>query len=217
MARPRNYETHTVLVAAKEAFWSGGYQPTGIEDLERATGLGRSSLYLAFGTKHALFDAALAEYEESFLTPLLAAVEGPGAGLREAAGLFTTLSAMFRDPGSRRGCLAVNSIAELAGRDPAFTPKAARLAGRYRLAFSNALRGAARQGDMDRRLVAGRANLLAASVLGAWVAVRADPAAAVADCRAIAREIASWSASRPSRREPGTAAAGRGRRPGGVG
>src|SRR5437016_1101317 len=119
VARPRTYETHAVLVAAKEAFWSGGYQPTSIEDLEGVTGLGRSSLYVAFGTKQALFDAALAEYEESFLTPLLATVEATDAGLREAAGFFTALAVVFGDPGSRRGCLAVNSIAELAGREPA--------------------------------------------------------------------------------------------------
>jgi len=203
VARPRTYETHAVLVAAKEAFWSGGYQPTSIEDLEGVTGLGRSSLYVAFGTKQALFDAALAEYEESFLTPLLATVEATDAGLREAAGFFTALAAMFRDAGSRRGCLAVNSIAELAGRDPVFTPTAVRLANRYRLAFRNALGGAARRGEMDRRLVARRVKLLAAGALGAWLAVRADPAAAAADCRAIAREIASWSTSVPAGRKPG--------------
>ena len=192
MARPRSYERQAVIIAAEQAFWTGGFLATGIDDLEKATGLGRSSLYLAFGSKQALFQAAIAQYEDGFLTPLLAGVEAPGAGLGEAARLFTDLAAFFRDPASRRGCLAINSITELAQRDAEFTPVAVRLAMRYQTAFSNALRGAVAQGDMDRRLVDRRTKLLASSANGVWVVVRADPEAAAAACRAIAREITSW-------------------------
>jgi AcrR family transcriptional regulator len=182
-----------VIAAAEQAFWRGGFLATGIDELEGATGLGRSSLYLAFGSKQALFQAAIAEYEEGFLGPLLAKVEAPGAGLREASRFFADLAVAFRDPGARRGCLVVNSITELAHRDPEFTPLAARLATRYHTAFTNALRGAVTKGDMERRLLDRRVKLLASSAHGVWVDVRANPEAAAAACRAIAREIASWS------------------------
>jgi len=45
-------------VAAVAVFWSKGYRDTAIADLERATGLNRSSLYTAFGTKQAIFSLA---------------------------------------------------------------------------------------------------------------------------------------------------------------
>ena len=192
MARPKTYERQAVIIAAEQAFWTGGFLATGIDDLEGATGLGRSSLYLAFGSKQALFQAAIAEYEEGFLGPLLAPVEAPGAGLREAARFFADLAMAFRNPETQRGCLVVNSITELAQRDAEFTPVAVRLATRYHTAFSNALRGAVAQGDMDRRLLDRRVKLLASSAHGVWVDVRANPQAAAAACRAIAREIASW-------------------------
>jgi TetR/AcrR family transcriptional repressor of nem operon len=193
MARPKSYERRAVIVAAEQAFWTGGFLATGIDDLEAATGLGRSSLYLAFGSKQGLFQEAVAEYEDGFLTPLLAGVEAPGAGLGQAARFFADLATFFRDPASRRGCLAINSITELAHRNAKFTPVAKRLATRYHTAFSHALRGAVAEGDMDRGLLDRRAKLLASSAQGVWVAVRADPEAAAATCRAIAREIASWS------------------------
>jgi TetR/AcrR family transcriptional repressor of nem operon len=196
VARPKSYERKAVIVAAQQAFWTGGFLATGIDDLEQATGLGRSSLYLAFGSKQALFQAAVAEYEDGFMTRMLAGVEAPGAGLGEAAGFFADLAAFFRDPASRRGCLMVNSITELAHRDAEFTPVAIRLATRYHTAFSHVLRGAVTQGDMDRGLLDRRAKLLAASAHGVWVLARADPEVAAATCRAIAREIASWSRKR---------------------
>jgi len=193
VARPRSYERQAVIAAAQQAFWKSGFLATGIDDLEGATGLGRSSLYLAFGSKQALFEAAIAEYEEGFLGPLLAGVEAPGAGLREASRFFADLAVAFRDPDTQRGCLIVNSITELAQRNAEFTPMATRLATRYHTAFSNALRGAVAQGAMDRRLLDRRVKLLASSAHGVWVRVRVDPQAAAAACRAIAREIDSWS------------------------
>jgi AcrR family transcriptional regulator len=193
--RPRSYQEDEVVDAAKKVFWARGFDGTAIGDLEEATGLSRSSLYLAFETKRAMFDAALAEYLDTFVEPLLGSVEAPGAGLREAARFFARLAGLFRDPDAQRGCLMVNSIAELAGRDPTFSPVAAHFADRVRAAFSNALERAASEGAMDRRQAARRAELLAATTLGVWVAVRADPDAAVATCRAIAAEIRSWALS----------------------
>jgi TetR/AcrR family transcriptional regulator, transcriptional repressor for nem operon len=192
VARPKSYERQAVIIAAEQAFWTSGFLATGIDDLEQATGLGRSSLYLAFGSKQGLFQAALTEYEGGFLSRMLAGVEAPGAGLGEAARFFADLAAFFRDPASRRGCLMVNSITELAHRDAEFTPVATRLATRYHTAFSHALRGAVAQGDMDRGLLDRRAKLLASTAHGVWVLARADPEVAGATCRAIAREIASW-------------------------
>src|ERR1700738_5672876 len=105
MGRPRLYEQDAVVATAKEVFWDRGYVGTALGDLEEATGLSRSSLYLAFGTKKGLFDAAVEEYVESFVEERLHPVEAPGAGLREAAGFFLGLAGFFRDRQTQRGCL----------------------------------------------------------------------------------------------------------------
>jgi TetR/AcrR family transcriptional repressor of nem operon len=194
MAGRRSYSDADVAVAAKQAFWDRGYEATAIDDLQDATGLSRSSLYLAFPTKRAVFDAALAEYVASFVDPRLGAVEAPGAGLREAAAFFKGLADHFSSTDADRGCLLVNSIAELAGRDPSFSPVAAEFTRRVRRAFANALGHAADNGEMSRREVSRRTELLSASWFGVWIAVRSDPAGAAATCKSIAQEITSWKA-----------------------
>jgi AcrR family transcriptional regulator len=205
MARPRSYEEHNVVEAAKQVFWEHGYVGTALGDLEQATGLSRSSLYLAFGTKRALFDAALTEYTSSFIDPLLGPVEAPAAGLREAAGFFLSLATLFDHRLSQRGCFMVNSIAELAPVDPVVRALGAQFANRYRAAFLNALGNAAAHGAFDRRQAKRRAEWLAAGAMGVWAAVRVDHRAASATARAIGTEVRSWGAGNSSR-EPSTLA-----------
>ena len=69
MARPRSFSTDNAVEAAAAVFWSKGYRDTAISDLERATGLNRSSLYSAFATKQAIFGLALQWYLRSLHRP----------------------------------------------------------------------------------------------------------------------------------------------------
>lgn len=64
MARPREFDEDDVLDAALSVFWSKGYEGTSVQDLVDATGLGRASLYGAFGDKQALFARTLARYRD---------------------------------------------------------------------------------------------------------------------------------------------------------
>jgi AcrR family transcriptional regulator len=188
----RSYSDADVAAAAKLVFWERGFQGTAVDDLQEATGLSRSSLYLAFGTKRSLFDAAVEEYSGTFIDPRLRPVEAPEAGLREAAAYFRLLGGYFLRPDAARGCLIVNSSAELAGRDPSFTPVAVAFTERLRAAFANALGHAAADGAMDPKHVARRAAMLTVSALGVWIVVRSDATTAAATCRALAQEITSW-------------------------
>jgi AcrR family transcriptional regulator len=45
-----------------ETFWVKGYANTSLDDIAAATGMNKPSLYAAFGDKHALYLAALAQY-----------------------------------------------------------------------------------------------------------------------------------------------------------
>ena len=62
MARPREFDEDDVLERALATFWEHGYEGTSIDELVAATGLGRASLYGAFGDKEQIFARALERY-----------------------------------------------------------------------------------------------------------------------------------------------------------
>ncbi|KGA18723.1 hypothetical protein GM51_7775 [freshwater metagenome] len=66
MARPKEFEVAEVLLKARAVFAAQGYNGTSIDDLVRATGLMRGSIYQAFGSKRNLFLLQLAEAANDF-------------------------------------------------------------------------------------------------------------------------------------------------------
>ncbi|CAL8975949.1 hypothetical protein CELL_02183 [Cellulomonas sp. T2.31MG-18] len=122
MGRPRTFETAAAVRAARAVFWRDGYELASLPDLEAATGLSRSSIYHAFGSKRGLFDAAVSSYLDEVvrprLRPLTAAQVGPGA----MATYLTGLRAALAQPGSlpsTSGCLLINAAGAPVGRDDA--------------------------------------------------------------------------------------------------
>ncbi|MGK5631407.1 TetR/AcrR family transcriptional regulator [Streptomyces sp. URMC 123] len=121
MARPRTFDEERALDAAMRAFWAKGYEATSTQDLCDATGLGRSSIYNTFTSKHHLFRRALARYIDAMTGAQLELLED---GERSASDRLRAFFAMVidSDAAARRdgrglGCLTVNSVVELAGRD----------------------------------------------------------------------------------------------------
>lgn len=100
------------------AFWAHGYETTSMLDLVSATGLHKGSLYQAFGNKHDLFVKSLRRYLEEMRlekSRLLKEADSP------LAGIYAVLHGMVEisddDDGCPKGCLAVNSLVELAPHD----------------------------------------------------------------------------------------------------
>ncbi len=119
VGRPREFDVDQVLDAAMQAFWAKGYEATTLTDLTNATGLHKGSLYQAFGDKHTLFKEALNRYLADMRrakNELLAAAETPLDGIRAVGhGMLDIADADCDCP---KGCLAVNSLVELAPHDP---------------------------------------------------------------------------------------------------
>ena len=61
MARAREFDEDKALAAVEAVFWRQGYAAS-YADLMTATGLGKGSMYAAFGDKRRLFRQALARY-----------------------------------------------------------------------------------------------------------------------------------------------------------
>ncbi|MFB7368729.1 TetR/AcrR family transcriptional regulator [Streptomyces sp. NPDC056222] len=150
MARPRMFDEARALDAAMHLFWEKGYEATSTQDLCEATGLGRSSIYNTFASKHALFLRALARYTEMTTSGQLALLEdetlSPVDRLKGVMASVVEMEETHRRAGIGIGCLGVNSTVELSGRDP----QAAALLGR----------------DQERRLAALAATIAAGQSVG---------------------------------------------------
>jgi TetR/AcrR family transcriptional repressor of nem operon len=118
MARPRKFDEDAVVGAARDQFWDGGYAATSVDDLTAATGLGKGSLYGAFGDKHALFLRALDDYCVDATGRVLAQLQRPGVSAydRLADHVRAVAGDIASDTG-RRGCMMAKSAAELGAND----------------------------------------------------------------------------------------------------
>jgi TetR/AcrR family transcriptional repressor of nem operon len=118
MGRPRQFQESAVVDDAVQQFWEHGYRGTSITDLMNATGLERGSLYKAFDDKHSLFEAALSVYLRSGRAAMRRILEGEGSPLdRLRDWLNKALEGCAGTGGGPAGCLAVNSMIELAPSD----------------------------------------------------------------------------------------------------
>jgi len=141
MGRLQTFDSITVVQSARDVFWDLGYDGASLADLESATGLNRSSLYHAFGSKRGLFDAAVADYRDTVIRPRLRALQTDGAGRADLLFYFDELrDAVGRLPldSPRRGCLLVNCATGLAAHDE----PAREVVEAYRTELAGALRNA---------------------------------------------------------------------------
>jgi TetR/AcrR family transcriptional regulator, transcriptional repressor for nem operon len=188
MPRPRNRSREEIVAAARDVFWEHGYEGTALSELERRTGVNRSSLYSEFGSKEALFSEVLDLYYEEVTEPLISRLEADPS-IDEIAAFFAGVKrVMLEDEaGDRCGCLLINTIAELSPRDDSAARRGVEFRDRLLRAFQRALESEDGGGSATRR-----ANMLLASTLGVWVAARIDVDDAAERCDEISAEARSW-------------------------
>ncbi len=117
MSRPKSFDEDAVLDQAVQLFWERGYEGTSLADLETRVGLGRQSLYNAFGDKQTLFLKALERYRRVVAEGALAHLNAPGAGLDAIRAFFKAHVESLTAPGPRRACLVANTILERGAQD----------------------------------------------------------------------------------------------------
>jgi TetR/AcrR family transcriptional regulator, transcriptional repressor for nem operon len=120
VARPRKFDERAIVDAVREQFWTTGYAGTTMDELARITGLGKGSLYGAFGTKRELFHRVFDEYCAAIVTASEARLSGDDehAFERLRAHVRAIAASTAADTG-RRGCLLAKAAAELSEHDAA--------------------------------------------------------------------------------------------------
>ncbi|WP_329130192.1 TetR/AcrR family transcriptional regulator [Streptomyces sp. NBC_01476] len=183
MARTREFDTTAAVEAAMAAFRRTGYEGTSIQDLVEATGLGRGSIYGAFGSKEGLYLAALDLYRERFARPLVELLQ-EGAPARELIRevLVGAVDEIVRD-GSRHACLIVGAATERAHLDLDVRDRLRDTARSLEAAFFEVIVRAQESGELPgRRGAADLARFLVTSLQGLRVmgAIEPDRAALTA-------------------------------------
>ncbi|MEO3812429.1 TetR/AcrR family transcriptional regulator [Sphaerisporangium sp. B11E5] len=146
MARPRSFDEKQVLRAVRDHFWDAGYAATSLEDLMRVSGLGKGSLYAAFGDKHRLFLTALRAYADENHAALCDIMD---SAPRAVEALRLLLTAPVADAETaRRGCMLLNTTCELAAADPDVRAEAARTYEKATEMIAGYVARAQREGDI---------------------------------------------------------------------
>jgi AcrR family transcriptional regulator len=151
MPRPRAFDERHVLERAREQFWATGFAGTRMDDIAQATGLGKGSLYGAFGDKAKLFHRVF----DDWCTAVVEVAEGQLGGGPDAealARLSRYVHLMAENTASdteRRGCLLAKGAAELAQHDPTVAARSAETMTALLTLLRTEISAAQRNGDID--------------------------------------------------------------------
>lgn len=104
--RPISFDKDAALEAAMLLFWERGFEGTSMADLSQAMGLNPSSIYAAFGDKHALFSLVVRRYMDSRAQYAVKALEEPTLK-RVIRALFDNTVAFLSTPGHPPTCMTL--------------------------------------------------------------------------------------------------------------
>lgn len=149
MARPRSFDEAAVLRAARDQFWEHGYAGTKVDDLAAATGLGKGSLYGAFGDKHALYLRVYDYYCTESTDGVRRQLEGPDdTAYRRLRDHVHAIAESVVADRERRGCLMAKGAAECAEHDEAVATRTERAFRDLQDYLTACIAGAQRAGDL---------------------------------------------------------------------
>lgn len=150
MARPREFDEGKVLRAAREQFWSTGYAGTSMDAIAAATGLGKGSLYGAFGDKHQLFLRVFDAYCTDITEAVGRNLDGPDdQAFERLCAHMRAVAAKTAADTARRGCLLAKGTAELSEHDADVAARSLRTFDILEESLAVDIQAAQRHGDID--------------------------------------------------------------------
>ena len=147
MARPREFDADAALDSAIGVFREHGFEGSSAEMLVTAMGIGRQSLYGAFGDKWGLYRAAVRRYG---MGECAAHFQALRSGVRAIDGIDAMLRRVVET--ADQPCLGVGSVCEFGVSRPDLAEIHAPLAETLRCAITARVREAQGDGDAASKL-----------------------------------------------------------------
>ena len=152
MPRPRKFNEDTVVESAAGVFAAAGYGGTTMDELSRATGLGKQSIYNSFGGKRDLFLRTLERSTSAQIHRLTVELSsGTSSPLERIRAHLDALAITFTSEGPLDS-LFTKATVELADRDPDVAEAARRAYRRLEDEYAECIEQAKTAGEVDTAL-----------------------------------------------------------------
>ncbi|WP_203835545.1 TetR/AcrR family transcriptional regulator [Winogradskya humida] len=149
MVRPRKFDEESVLTAARDQFWTTGYAGTSMDAIAAATGLGKGSLYGAFGGKRELFHRVFGDHCDEAIQLANRRLSGADEQALERLTAYLMDHAAFSSDPRHRGCLLAKTTAELTEHDEVVSARSLGAFQAVQQAITADLEACQRNGDID--------------------------------------------------------------------
>lgn len=148
--RPSKFDRNELLDAVMALFWQVGYSNLSFNEIAKAVGLTRASLYNAFETKEQLFLESLSRYFLQAPDTVLDRVQ-EGDVVGEALYSVFEASCKIRSTNTTpRGCMAVNCMNELLSQQTPLSQTLENMYEQRRLLLKSLVAMAKRQGELNK-------------------------------------------------------------------
>jgi TetR/AcrR family transcriptional repressor of nem operon len=149
MGRPANFDQTEMLETIQSVFWDNGYSATSLDEIMSSTGLGKGSLYGAYGNKQEMYLLAFTDYCEWAIQDIRERLRGSDEDAIVRLRKYVRTAAKGA-AGSRRGCMLAKATAELAGRFPEVDKVIETTFAALEREILQCVRQAQRAGDIDQ-------------------------------------------------------------------
>ena len=147
--RPRSFDEDQAIDAAMRVFWEKGFEGTTMTDLTDATGLTRSSIHAAFGSKEGLFVRAVERYRSEQMRHIPKALAEPTLP-RAIEALFRGMVNAISIPGNPKGCLSIHGAIACGTDDELVTQVMAKWRRSNENRIKERIQQAQREGELGR-------------------------------------------------------------------
>lgn len=117
MGRPASFNQAEMLETIQSVFWDNGYSATSLDDIMQSTGLGKGSLYGAYGSKQEMYLLAFTDYCDWAVADIKERLRGNDADAIARLRAYIQTAAKG-GANARRGCMLAKGTAEVAARFP---------------------------------------------------------------------------------------------------
>ncbi len=151
MGRPAQFDRAKAVETAMNEIWKNGMEASSTKALSERLGITRSSFYNAFGSREELFKEALSLYASRSPDADLEDISSDADIPKIITDLFREVCRIRAADRQAKGCMVINSVAELVGFDDKLGPMLEEAVLKSLNRFEKLLQMAAKKGQIQTR------------------------------------------------------------------